>query len=915
MINAAKTSRIAFLIGIIFSLISCQSGIDHPNFILLMVDDLGWGDTGFNGNTEIQTPNLDQLASSGIIFNRFYSASPVCSPTRASCLTGRNPYRMGIPTANKGFLPKSEITIAELLKEEGYVTGHFGKWHLGTFTNQVKDANRGRPDDSSHLSVPSDHGFDTFFSTESKVPTWNPMEKPIKFDKEAGESLRFGWMARNKDASEFYGTRYWTGVNEEVKDQLEGNDTEIIMDQALEFISQSARNKETFFAVIWTHTPHLPVVIDEEYALKYPDEDFTNQLYYGSITALDDQIGRLWNQLDSLNIKDNTCIFFCSDNGPEVRTPGSAGPFRGKKRDLYEGGIRVPAFCVWPNGIPARQEIDFPSVTSDYLPTILEILNLPNPKNVTLDGISLFPAIKGKVTERSSPIGFRFPGKMSWVTQSHKLISADNGETFELYNLLSDPSEQKNIISENPDLADSLNQSLQSWLKEITKPKTPELTTSRYHDFPTSLKPNILLIYSDDQGSIDLNCYGATDLYTPNLDKLASDGIRFTQFYAGSSVCSPSRAALMTGMSPQAAGLPGNTSSQPGHPGMPNDRVTIAEILKEAGYATAHIGKWHMGYSDDTEPLAQGFDYSFGHMGGCIDNYSHYFYWNGPNRHDLWENNVEVYQDGEYFPDLMVEKATGFFKIHQEQPFFMYFAINLPHYPLQPSPKWRDYYKDLEMPRRDYAAFISVVDERVGQLISSLEELGLRENTVIIFQSDQGHSCESRAFNGGGNAGEFRGAKASLFEGGIRVPAILNWPSQLPRGLTNNIASINYDWFPTIAELCGVKTIPSAVEGKSLLPILENPMANHHKSFRWKLGRQWAVRQGDWKLLGNPTDPSGKYPIRGEQDQLFLVNLDQDVSEKDNLATLYPEKVEELIKLYLEWEYGFERDIPHKQKK
>lgn len=426
-------------------------------------------------------------------------------------------------------------------------------------------------------------------------------------------------------------------------------------------------------------------------------------------------------------------------------------------------------------------------------------------------------------------------------------------------------------------------------------------------------RPNVLLIYSDDQGSIDLNCYGATDLYTPHLDRLASDGVRFTQFYAGSSVCSPSRASLLTGMSPQAAGLPGNTSSQEGRPGMPGNRVTIAEVLQGVGYATAHIGKWHLGYSDDTEPLAQGFDYSFGHMGGCIDNYSHFFYWNGPNKHDLWENNVEIYRDGDYFPDMMVEKATGFFEEHQKEPFFMYFAINLPHYPLQPSPKWREHYKDLEMPRRDYAAFISTIDERVGQLISSLEELGLRENTIIIFQSDQGHSCETRTFNGGGNAGEFRGAKASLFEGGIRVPAIINWPSHLPQGQTNNTASINYDWLPTIAELCGVKSIPAEVEGKSLLPIIDNPGDSRHDSFRWKLGRQWAVRQGPWKLLGNPTDPSGKYPIRGESDLMFLVNLDEDVSEKKNLAETYPDKVKELTELYLSWEFGNESDIPSKE--
>lgn len=422
--------------------------------------------------------------------------------------------------------------------------------------------------------------------------------------------------------------------------------------------------------------------------------------------------------------------------------------------------------------------------------------------------------------------------------------------------------------------------------------------------------PNIILIYSDDQGSIDLNSYGATDLHTPHLDRLAHDGVRFTQFYAGSSVCSPSRAALLTGMSPQKAGLPGNTSSQPGQPGMPADQITIAEMVKEAGYATAHIGKWHLGYSDDTEPLAQGFDYSFGHMGGCIDNYSHFFYWNGPNRHDLWENNVEIYRQGEYFPDLMVEQAEWFIKNHADQPFFMYFAINLPHYPLQPTDKWRQFYSHLDMPRRDYAAFISVMDERVGQLIQVLEELRIRDNTVIIFQSDQGHSCETRAFNGGGDAGPYRGAKASLFEGGIRVPAILNWPGHLPEGQVNDVACINYDWFPTIAELAGVSTAYPQIEGRSLLPVISDPEQAHHQSFRWKLGRQWAVRSGDWKLLGHPTDPAQKFPLDGENDQLFLVNLAEDVSESVNLAKLYPEKVDELIGLYLNWEFAAASDIP-----
>jgi len=148
-------------------------------------------------------------------------------------------------------------------------------------------------------------------------------------------------------------------------------------------------------------------------------------------------------------------------------------------------------------------------------------------------------------------------------------------------------------------------------------------------------QPNVILVYTDDQGSLDLNCYGSHDLQTPHLDRLASQGIRFTQMYAPSAICSASRAGLLTGRFPARAGVPGNVSSEQGHAGMPTSEVTIAEMLKQAGYATGHVGKWHLGYTPETMPNGQGFDSSFGHMGGCIDNYSHFFYWQGPNRHDL----------------------------------------------------------------------------------------------------------------------------------------------------------------------------------------------------------------------------------------------------------------------------------------
>jgi len=190
--------------------------------------------------------------------------------------------------------------------------------------------------------------------------------------------------------------------------------------------------------------------------------------------------------------------------------------------------------------------------------------------------------------------------------------------------------------------------------------------------------------------------------------------------------------------------------------GLPAKEITLADMFRSAGYATAHIGKWHLGSGVGHKPLDHGFDYSFGFMGGCIDNYTHFCYWAGPNRHDLWENNQRVRLPGRYFPDLMVEKAKAFIDRHRTQPFFMYFAMNMPHYPYQGEVKWLEHYRNLPYPRNLYAAFVSTLDERVQQLLKYLEESGLRERTIIVYQSDNGHSVEERAHFGGGSSGPYR---------------------------------------------------------------------------------------------------------------------------------------------------------------
>jgi len=335
--------------------------------------------------------------------------------------------------------------------------------------------------------------------------------------------------------------------------------------------------------------------------------------------------------------------------------------------------------------------------------------------------------------------------------------------------------------------------------------------------------------------------------------------------------------------------------------------VTIAEALKKNGYATGHIGKWHLGYTPETMPNAQGFDYSFGHMGGCIDNYSHFFYWNGPNRHDLWRNGKEIWQDGVYFGTSMVDEITEFIDREKDEPFFVYWAINWPHYPLQGTAKWRDHYKDLPHPRDKYAAFMSSTDDLLGQLLDHLERIELRENTIVIFQSDHGHSVEERTFHGGGSAGPYRGHKGNLFEGGIRVPSVVSWPNGLPQGEVRDQLVTGMDWFPTIMDLTGTN-LPKAhvFDGKSMVTVLKDGEAESaHESFYWRLGgnpdkAKWAVRKGPWKLLGNTAEnvrPEGVAELSSDDRKLFLANLKEDIGETTNRKKDHPEIVEELLKI------------------
>ncbi len=434
---------------------------EQPNIILVMCDDLGFGDVGFNGGPTIQTPCLDKLAGEGIRFERYYAGGPVCSPTRGTCLTGRHYTRYGINHANQGRLPTQEITLATLCKEQGYATGHFGKWHLGTLTTEEGDGNRGGSDPRL-FSPPWVHDFDRCFSTESKVPTWDPMRTP---DEQGPRGPRWG------EPGTPFGTHYWNEQGEQVQDNLEGCDSARILDRAELFIRESVEAEKPFFSVIWFHAPHTPVVAGPEWRALYPEATEDEQHYYGCVSAMDAQMGRLDELLEKLGQAENTLLWFCSDNGPEGggeiregnRNQGSTGGLRGRKRSLYDGGVGVPALCRWPARFSQPQTVTAPCSTLDLLPSCCAAMGIDVPWGRPIDGIDILPMMEDPVIPRPRPIPYRFLEQKSNMFDAPTFALMDNRWKFlsnldpeeahdQLYDMESDREERHNLIAAYPDL-------------------------------------------------------------------------------------------------------------------------------------------------------------------------------------------------------------------------------------------------------------------------------------------------------------------------------------------------------------------------------------------------------------------------------------------------------------------------------
>ena len=492
-----RPGRINIISGCILSfstIVSSQAQEDkRPNIIFLMADDLGIAEVGYTGfNEYIITPNIDKMVSQGIRFDRFYSQAPVCSPTRGSVLTGRHPFRYGIFEANIGCLRPEEVVMPEVLGDIGYTTGHFGKWHLGEIIDGLESKGMCEAN-------PLDFGYDEFYGTHHSVPTIDPnwyVTGELTIDSITGLPLEKYLTNDVKDSKELYNYLETIEENGEkrivpVKHKLYGDDSRIMMNEAIDFIDNN--KEQPFFTTIWFHTPHEPVYATEEhkeiYRQTYPDveifsgADSTRYLnYYGAVTAMDEQIGRLRDSLEQWGLSENTMIWFTSDNGPT--NVGTTGIYRGAKRHLFEGGVRVPGVLVWPDKIKESRVETMLCSTTDYFPTIIDALGLNYESQATLDGISLMPLIENEMDERPDYFFFQSHGSMVAANNDYKLMRAgysssvtnaldaniiENEEEWMLFDMHDDSTENNNKAYMFPELVEEMKTSLALWMDDCYK--------------------------------------------------------------------------------------------------------------------------------------------------------------------------------------------------------------------------------------------------------------------------------------------------------------------------------------------------------------------------------------------------------------------------------------------------------------
>ncbi|MBX2851750.1 MAG: sulfatase-like hydrolase/transferase [Phycisphaeraceae bacterium] len=405
----------------------------RPNIVVVLADDMGWGDSATYGHELIKTPNLDKLASQGVKFTQCYSAAGVCSPSRSAILTGRTPYRNGVYRHLSGnheaHLRESEIAYPKLLKTIGYETCHAGKWHLNSrqqFNNE-------------QYPQPGDHGYDYWFATHNNA---SPSHKqPDNFVR-----------------------------NGEPVGELQGYSAPMVAKEAVNWLDEARDKSKPFALSVWFHEPHSPIATDSKFSGMYGGHK--NSKYMGNISQLDFALGEIMRALDEQGVAENTLIIFTSDNGPVPGFGGTTGGLRGAKRSDHEGGIRVPGVARWPGHIKPDTTSDVPVIGTDIFATVLDITGLPLPKDRTIDGVSMAPAFSGKQVERPIPLFWRThvskpDDRVAMRVGQWKIVGNDTLTKFQLYHIQKDWKEENDLAAEMPDKTEAMKQQLLDLWKSI----------------------------------------------------------------------------------------------------------------------------------------------------------------------------------------------------------------------------------------------------------------------------------------------------------------------------------------------------------------------------------------------------------------------------------------------------------------
>ena len=860
-----------------------------PNIVFIMADDLGPGWVDFDGsNKQINTPNLQQLAENGMVFTRAYAAASVCSPTRAACITGMSPAQIGLTTHIPGkagrrhspakggpvdapsinALPLNLPSYARELKKLGYATGFMGKWHLaGEGSVDTKD---GIVDGQYH---PEHFGFDSNIAgcAYGQPESWfDPFRNGTIADQTKGEYL-----------------------------------TDRLGNEAAEFIN--ANKDQPFHLSLWFYSVHKPIKAPKELVQRNG-----GNAYLAMLECMDNAVGKVLDTLDAAGVRDNTLVVFYSDNGGDKATSWLAE----KKGSLLEGGLRVPMVVNWPGVIAAGSQTDEPVTSMDFFPTFVQAAGGSTEKISQLEGTDLMPLLQGEPQLDRDYLFWHYPHNRKGVkynmgsvvlSRDWKLYQGLGVVPDALFNLDSDSMEKHNVLSQNPEVAKRLRGQLNQWLTKVNA-KMPrssdekDVSVADKSKSPKS-KPNFIILLTDDQGYQDLGCYGSPNIKTPRIDAMASQGIRFTDFYA-QPVCGPSRKAILTGCYPLRTATSSLKERETPHPRLGSSEITIAEILQAQGYATAAYGKWDMDgrfkfASNKLLATHQGFDYYFGAPDDGMKKFL--------------ENDKRIKPlPPEIRTQRYTDKAISFIKENKHKPFFAYVAYHMPHVELAASKEFKG-----KSAGGLYGDVVEELDHNVGRVLDVLVEEGLDKNTYVLFASDNGpwylgndprhvkmYGGKQQADDQGGSAIPLRGDKTTNWDGAFRVPSIMWAPGRIPSGQVSAEIATTLDIMPTFAKLAGA-AVPTdrVIDGHDIGDLIHgvSGVKSPTKAFYFYIRESLrAVRAGKWKLHvpHKPDEFWQRFYRDGDYMKItepVLYDLESDVGETTNVADAHPEVVATLM--------------------